>query len=140
MPMHDDLKSLKAIVAGLDAIESSRALVVRPKTEVGYCKPPVATQWKPGQSGNSKGRPKLKTLAETFREVAAAPAPISDENGNPTDASRLSLVIGKLFERAVIEGKPDAAAMIIKLAREFIPVGSGSDDGSETSISPSDNP
>lgn len=29
--------------------------------EVGYCKPPKHTQFKPGQSGNPKGRPKIGT-------------------------------------------------------------------------------
>ena len=28
------------------------------ESEVGYGKPPIGTQWKPGQSGNPKGRPK----------------------------------------------------------------------------------
>lgn len=28
--------------------------------EVGYCKPPRHTQFKPGQSGNPKGRPKIE--------------------------------------------------------------------------------
>ena len=37
----------------------SKALSVRPASyEVGYAKPPVATRFKPGQSGNPKGRPK----------------------------------------------------------------------------------
>ena len=34
------------------------ALVVRPGYEVGYGKPPKGTQFKAGQSGNPKGRPK----------------------------------------------------------------------------------
>lgn len=36
----------------------SRALVVRPGYEVGYAKPPEATRFRPGQSGNPRGRPK----------------------------------------------------------------------------------
>jgi hypothetical protein len=35
-----------------------RALVPRPGYEVGYGKPPENTRFKPGQSGNPKGRPK----------------------------------------------------------------------------------
>jgi hypothetical protein len=30
----------------------------KPENPVGYCKPPVSDQFKPGQSGNPKGRPK----------------------------------------------------------------------------------
>ncbi len=36
----------------------SRALVARPGYEVGYAKPPEATRFRPGQSGNPRGRPK----------------------------------------------------------------------------------
>jgi hypothetical protein len=38
--------------------EKGRALMPRPGYEVGYGKPPEATRFKPGQSGNPKGRPK----------------------------------------------------------------------------------
>ena len=41
--------------------KQKRALAVRPSSsgyEVGYGKPPVAGQFKPGQSGNPRGRPK----------------------------------------------------------------------------------
>jgi len=37
--------------------------------QVGYGKPPKATQFKPGQSGNPKGRPKAKQpIADVFLE------------------------------------------------------------------------
>ena len=38
--------------------EKRKALTVRPGYEVGYGKPPEATRFKPGQSGNPRGRPK----------------------------------------------------------------------------------
>jgi hypothetical protein len=38
--------------------EKGRALSARPGYEVGYAKPPEATRFKPGQSGNPRGRPK----------------------------------------------------------------------------------
>lgn len=37
---------------------ASKALMVRPGYEVGNARPPVATRFKPGQSGNPKGRPR----------------------------------------------------------------------------------
>ena len=37
------------------------------KYEVGYGKPPKRTQWKPGQSGNPKGKKKgLKSVKQLF--------------------------------------------------------------------------
>jgi hypothetical protein len=41
--------------------DPKKALKVRPPSptyEVGYCQPPMATRFKPGQSGNPSGRPK----------------------------------------------------------------------------------
>lgn len=40
-------------------------------SEVGYQKPPREHQWKPGESGNPKGRPKEKTVKEYAREYLA---------------------------------------------------------------------
>ena len=39
--------------------------------DVGYCKPPKASQFKPGQSGNPKGRPKgvIKSDKSLFQEL-----------------------------------------------------------------------
>lgn len=40
--------------------------------DTGYCKPPVHTRFKPGRSGNPKGRPKgRKNLATELAEVLA---------------------------------------------------------------------
>jgi hypothetical protein len=43
---------------GKSGSEKGRALSARPGYEVGYAKPPEATRFKPGQSGNPRGRPK----------------------------------------------------------------------------------
>lgn len=41
-----------------DKTPPQKPLVVKPGYDVGYGKPPKATRFKPGQSGNPKGRPK----------------------------------------------------------------------------------
>ncbi len=47
----------------------SRALVARPGYEVGYAKPPETTRFKPGTSGNPRGRPKgAKNKRPTLHE------------------------------------------------------------------------
>ena len=62
--------------------------------EVGYKKPPKATQFKKGQSGNSRGRPpRAKDNAELFNKIL-------DEKVSITDNGRLrQLANGHLSER-----------------------------------------
>ena len=45
-------------MSGQGGDKRSRALVARPGYAVGYAKPPETTRFKPGQSGNPRGRPK----------------------------------------------------------------------------------
>lgn len=45
-------------MSGQGKDKQGRALAARPGYEVGYAKPPAATRFKPGQSGNPRGRPK----------------------------------------------------------------------------------
>lgn len=48
--------------------------------KVGPGRPPLGTRWKPGQSGNPKGRPKAITLSEAYRKELAKVDP-SDPQG-----------------------------------------------------------
>ena len=49
--------------------ETGNASELTRNYEVGHCKPPKHTQFKPGQSGNPKGRPKKdKQLADKIQE------------------------------------------------------------------------
>lgn len=84
--------------------------------EVGYKKPPKRTQFKKGQSGNLKGRPKgsrnIATLLEEalFRKVA-----IRDERG-----SRKVTFVEALVHRLSVDalkGDPRAAAKIIEMMK-----------------------
>ena len=61
--------------------------------EVGYGKPPKSGQFKPGQSGNKKGRPKGRKNFETeFLEELYEKVPIK-ENGKETKVSKQRLVV-----------------------------------------------
>ncbi len=77
---------------------------------VGYGKPPKHTQFKPGQSGNPKGRPRgtknLKTdLEEELRELI-----VVREGGNPKTVSKQRAMVKSLTAKAV---HGDARAMVI---------------------------
>ena len=46
---------------------------------VGYKKPPCQTQFKPGRSGNAKGRPKgSKNFATVFADELGAPIEVTE--------------------------------------------------------------
>jgi hypothetical protein len=90
-----------------------------PARRVGYGNPPVDTQWKPGQSGNPKGRPKGETLGEIFRRVASGPAE-SRRTGQPFD-SEMGHTIRRLFSRVGNYSNPQEAKLLLAMAREFLP-------------------
>lgn len=69
--------------------------------KVGYRKPPEHTRFKPGVSGNPKGKTrKNKTLIEEVREVAGTPVPLTI-NGKKTYATKRKLVIEQIFNGAI---------------------------------------
>jgi hypothetical protein len=87
--------------------------------EVGYKKPPKASQFQPGQSGNLNGRPKgsknLKTdLAEELQERIAL-----REGGERRTVSKQRAMLKRLIERA-LHGDTKAAALIINMVARFL--------------------
>ncbi|MFZ1726632.1 MAG: DUF5681 domain-containing protein [Albidovulum sp.] len=56
-------------MSGQGRDKQTRALAARPGYEVGYARPPAERQFKPGQSGNPRGRPKgAKNKRPAFHE------------------------------------------------------------------------
>lgn len=76
--------------------------------EVGYKKPPAEHQFKPGQSGNKKGRPSgARSLATEMAEILNTPI-ILTEGGKRRKVSTLKGVLLRLREKAL---KGDARAI-----------------------------
>jgi hypothetical protein len=77
------------------------AMSAKPKKpyEIGYGKPPKATRFKPGESGNSKGRPKgSKNLATLLEEELSATVPVT-ENGKRKMISKLRVAVKQLVNK-----------------------------------------
>lgn len=87
--------------------------------QVGYRKPPKATRFKPGRSGNSNGRPRgsrnFKTdLEEELREVIAV-----SEHGRRRHLSKQRILI-KTWMAKALQGDHRAFAILVNLALRLI--------------------
>jgi hypothetical protein len=84
---------------------------------VGYKRPPVNRQFKPGQSGNPKGRPKgRKNFKTIFVEVLSKKVKVRDKNGTRT-MSKLEAMIEVMANKA-LAGDPHAFARIVQIAEK----------------------
>lgn len=84
-----------------------------PTYEVGYGKPPAHTRFKPGQSGNPKGRPKGSLNLAAALNRALKEKVVVVENGRRKSLTKLDVAIKGLVNRAVTG---DAKAMQQMLA------------------------
>jgi hypothetical protein len=86
---------------------------------VGYRRPPKEHQFKPGQSGNPKGRPKRQRedLAKTFRKVANQTITVPTEEG-AVRMLRWEALIRQLMLLALGD-KPHLASLLFSLRDAF---------------------
>jgi len=85
---------------------------------VGYSRPPVATRFKPGKSGNPKGRPKgSRNLAGALADVYVDRIVVR-EGVKTRRISRLEALQRKQMELA-LKGDQRAAQAVLKNAREL---------------------
>jgi hypothetical protein len=88
------------------------------KYDVGYRKPPRASQFKKGKSGNACGRPKnLPGIAATFRKISKQKVRTNGPNG-PRDMSKLEASITQLVNKAA-NGDLRAMKVLMQLAARF---------------------
>ncbi len=87
---------------------------------VGYGKPPLETRFKPGQSGNPKGRPKrAKGLNTLARSALTEKVKVRTANGEKR-MTRIEALLHKLMELAM-KGNGAALANLLKIYAVAVP-------------------
>jgi hypothetical protein len=95
----------------------------RPEYKVGYKRPPQHTQFKPGQSGNPRGRPKQKkSLAELLQEILFRTV-ILKENGEPRRMMLIEVIANDLIHKAA-RGDAKARRDLLEILRRHPKVAS----------------
>ena len=85
---------------------------------VGYCRPPVHTQFKPGQSGNPAGRPKgVRNLMTDVKRTLQTPIKVK-EGGRTRKRSTQEGALMVLREKA-LKGDARALDRLFELALRF---------------------
>lgn len=87
--------------------------------EVGYGKPPRNTQFKKGQSGNPKGRPKGTRNFKTDLEEELAELVQVTEGGTVHQISKQRAVQKRTVERA-LSGDMRAADLVVKWCAQYL--------------------
>jgi hypothetical protein len=88
------------------------------KSEVGYGKPPREHQFKPGQSGNPRGRPKGARGFKADVEQALSAKVVVTEDGIKRRITVVAAALLRLIQNAVKKGDLRAFEMLLTLARQ----------------------
>ena len=90
--------------------------------EVGYGKPPVNTRFKPGQSGNPKGRPRGSKGFATLMRKALSETVLVREDGQLRHMSRREAIIKCWLTRA-LKGEARAIERLVPFMQQLYPEG-----------------
>jgi hypothetical protein len=85
-------------------------------TPVGYGKPPLATRFKKGQSGNPQGRPKaaaISDIAPLIESVFAEPIAVREGEQTRTISNLEAMLLAQV--RNALQGDPKAIRTVFKL-------------------------
>lgn len=85
---------------------------------VGYGHPPLASRFKPGTSGNAKGRPKGRKNLRTLIKEAMTANILIQEGQNSRRVSRIEGVVLRQLQSA-LRGNDRAALAVIKMAHQL---------------------
>jgi hypothetical protein len=83
---------------------------------VGYGRPPLATRFRPGQSGNPRGRPKGTRNLSTVVASALSERVAITENGRRRRITKLEAAVKQLVNRAA-GGESRATQLLIQLVQ-----------------------
>ena len=83
--------------------------------EVGYARPPEHSQFKKGQSGNPKGRPKGGLNLATLYNRALGEKVTITENGRRKTITKLEIALKQLINKAA-QGDPRAMHLTLSMA------------------------
>lgn len=99
--------------------------------EIGKGRPPTATRWKPGQSGNPNGRPKGSKNATTMAKTALSRKVAATVNGRKRKMTVVEIAYRRLSDKAMA-GDQKALAFLLMLANNMEPSETGSTDSITT--------
>jgi hypothetical protein len=86
--------------------------------EVGYRRPPESTRFKPGSSGNPKGRPKKPLTVGAIIESTLAKRVSVEENGRKKKISLEELIVRQVAAKAA-KGDLKATQMLLQLKDRY---------------------
>jgi hypothetical protein len=84
--------------------------------EIGYRRPPKTKQFKKGESGNPKGRPRGSRNMSTMLDKELAQTIVVTENGRRKKLSRLEAVVKRLVAGA-LQGELKALLALVEVLR-----------------------
>jgi hypothetical protein len=85
---------------------------------VGFCKPPVHSRFRPGQSGNPAGRPKgMRNLRTDVRLALKVPVKIKDDGGSRNISTQQGALM--VLREKALKGDARALDRLLELAARF---------------------
>ncbi len=99
------------------AKQKNRATTNSTQVTVGYGRPPIGTQFKPGASGNPNGRPKKSRNLKTIIRNALTANVVVREGEKTRSVSKLEGIVLRQLESA-LKGNDKAALAALKMAAQ----------------------